>query len=512
MLAHLLGSPIVVGANVRGAELPGGWLAALPELRPAAVAVAGEMDRATLASLVALVPEVRRVAASAAGTGPHDPHDASGLTLADVPAGSLAAAVTGPGCLVLAVRPPVGEPRSAVPVGASGVAAGAALARMSGLGPAVVVPAAVPRRLAPLAAGALERIRGLRPPGGERRIVVTGEPDVVDGRPPVWLRLLAAERGVDLEDWGWAVSAPGAYTTRKVLVVLVPPGAAEPALVVKVTRDPSVNRRLDNARRGLEALAALGPPIADHVPHVAFAGSVAGLSVVAESALSGRPLARREGGRAAVAKAVEVVDVLAGLAVASRVTVDGTTAGAALTDLVGRYAALYATTPDERAALEEDVAALTAGGALDAVTLHGDPGTHNILDGPAGVVVLDWENHEAAGLPLWDVLAFLRTWVADGTRRRLPVRRSTVVNAAFVRALGDDGPVRDLVRRYCRGAGVPDELGPPLTRLAWVYQAVKEAPRLAPGRTDRGVSVDVVRRLLAPDATARLRATFDHGG
>ena len=371
------------------------------------------------------------------------------------------------------VRPDRGEIRSAV---GRGDEASARLLEERGLaGPPIRLPG--PRRLSTLAG----RFVGGRPRSLEIAIPAAR---ATLAAPPTYLAEIAAEAGIDIADHHCALSAVGEYNTQKVLFVLRPPEAAEPTMVVKLTRDPSVNRRLETERDALRRLEEVGPLTGGRVPRVLFAGRHAGLAVVGESAVSGVPFGDRTRAGTDHGPASDALAWFTGLAEETARPAPAGAVADALRDLFGRYAALCHPTDAEAAGLEAAIDAVARSTSpIPLVFQHGDPGTWNLLVGTDDrVVFLDWENADAAGMPLWDLLYLLRS-LAVGAARRAGVRRRLT---AVDRFLFDDSPLSgtivDAVAVYTARLGISSDLVEPLFHLCWMHQALKEATRTDPAR------------------------------
>jgi hypothetical protein len=563
VLAHTLATDFVPGSNVRGDVAGAAWRYLLPTLVRDRVVCVGRPPRGTLRTLrttsreVILIaapgraaePDVRVVApttvltwlaaepdtridliwVAAGGGGLDDPGAAAlGRHLTedaiivsehrDAPAGPDPASAALPATVRamvgdratawLRVRPDRGEIRSAVAVGD---AASSTSMRERGLaGPAIRW--AGPRRIGRL----LDRLIGSRRP---RWLAVSGPAGAsLPPAPPAYLAALAAEAGMSVTGWRCALSAIGDYNTQKVLALLTPPGASAPAVIVKMTRDASVVARLETERDALRALAALG--VAEgRVPRVLFAGRHAGLAIVGESVVDGRPFDRERGhtattghgGGPGLHPVDDAVGWLTDLAVRSARPADPADVADAMGDLLARFVA--ACRP-ERALVERLEAAVAAlrqsGRPLPLVFQHGDPGTWNMLvreDGSAAI--LDWENADQAGMPLWDLFYLLRSH-AVGTGHRAGTMRRL---AAVERYLFDASPLSDMVvtsvHAYADRVGVQRELVEPLFHLCWMHQALKEATRMAPERVSNGHYNRLLRLGLERRAAPTLRRLFE---
>jgi aminoglycoside phosphotransferase (APT) family kinase protein len=160
----------------------------------------------------------------------------------------------------------------------------------------------------------------------------------------------------------------------------------------------------------------------------------------------------------------------------------------ALGNLLDRFAALYRPPAPLIAALHGQVERLAAiRSPIPAVFQHGDPGVQNLIVGPDGrVSFIDWENAEDRGAPFWDLLVFLRAYAVWSSRRRRLRSRLGAAVEHFVDGSTLSPFILDAMAEYRRAVAVPSEAVEPLFFMAWVYQAVNEAPRLQRDRLADG--------------------------
>lgn len=470
---------VILDRTGSGAVAVEAWLAARPDETIDLVWVGplglGRDSRAVLSRLTrllardgVLVCEDRAGVASLAG----------GADQLD-PAGAFVAGQTA----IIDVAPTHGEIRSAVGAGDDDMAA---TLSARGLG------ASMPTRLAKVHK-VLGRMR-TSPRAPTRAIAIVGAgatlPDV-----PAYIADIAAADGVDLTGHRCGLSANGMYNTQKVLFVVEPPDAAAPGLIVKLTRDPSVNARLETERDALRRLESLGLADAGGIPRVRFAGRHAGLAVVGETALEGLPLSQSAGADPLGRPIVDAIDKLVELGTRSARMVAPAEVATALAYLHQRYVALCQPPAAEAERLSAAISSIAESAVpFPTVFQHGDTGTWNLLvTRDERVVFLDWENAEPAGMPLWDMFYLLRS-LAVGVGRSNGVRRRL---AAIERFLFDRSVISELVvgatTRYVTAMRLDPELVEPLFHLCWMHQALKEATRFTPDRV-RGAHFN---RLLA---------------
>jgi hypothetical protein len=323
--------------------------------------------------------------------------------------------------------------------------------------------------------------------------------------PPAYLRRIANAAGVSIDQHRWGLSARGEYRSRKVLFFLFDRAAESPEYIVKMTRDPALNPRLENEGRALEWLAERG--IGDHetLPQVVFQGHHHELAIVGETVIDGVPFEQRSSGVADCQLADAAVTWLTELGVA---TADTSTASPlevaeALGTLFERFAQIYTLTPTQHDFLSGQIAVIgRSRGRIPLVFQHGDPGTWNIWVTPSErVAFLDWEAAEPQGMPLWDLFYFVRTYGAWAMR----ASSSGDVMKGFAGQFLSASPFQRLLiaatEQYQARVGVPAELIEPLFYTCWMHRALKESTRLTAGNLERGHYFSVLSACIErPDA------------
>jgi hypothetical protein len=542
LLSVLRSSTFVPGTNIRGARAGAPWAFLLPSLELGRALLIGRPDQATEATVRRLAAQVEIVERAEAAEGTYDVVAEVSDRVAD-PDRFVAAAgprVAAGGVLfLLAAHRRRDEVTAAAERGGLAVAlqaearpaGGELVAALSGGRPSIaplvdglgLVPrrASVAIRLRPwvpdpvapvvrravrlrhrVAAVARERFATaeprhafvlVRPAAGADPAGPVPGPDPL----PDWLRDLVATGVDDPAARPWAFVARGDYDSQKPIVVIADETGATADTIVKMTRNPVWNARLENERRALDRLAAI-----EHrwtrlvVPRVLFAGTHGGLAVVGETAVAGEPFERTVPG-GGLEPLHAAVDAFIELGVATSQPASGADHAAAIQPLVDRFAAVWAISADERRALDRDLEVLARLERLPAVMVHGDAGTWNLVRTPSGSVgALDWEAAELAGPPLWDIERLAEAWAmldrSGGPRSAMGrAIRHLVDGSAVTRVLGD------AIRRSAAALEVPDEAIAPLVRLAWVARALKEANRLRPSELSSGRHQRLVRRTIS---------------
>ena len=348
--------------------------------------------------------------------------------------------------------------------------------------------------------GAEQRLQGSSMLGELTRrygLILSHHEDEPRGGPPRYLREIARAAGVPIDQHRWGLSARGEYSSRKVLVFLFDRNSAQPEYIVKMTRDPALNLRLENEYQALRRLADKGIGDDQTLPQAVFLGHHNRLAVVGETIVAGVPFEQRSSGAPDCPYMRNAADWLTDMSVA---TVDWSSAtpeqaADVLGQLWRQFAAIYPLTPAQRGFIDEQLATLAhSTAAFPVVFQHGDPGTWNIWVTPSDrTAFLDWEAAEAQGMPLWDLLYFIRTYGAWSAR----ATTSGDVTKGFVDQFLTSSPFNRLmaeaIARYCERVGLAPELVEPLFYTCWMHRGLKEATRLTAAQLSRGHYFNVLR-------------------
>jgi hypothetical protein len=333
-----------------------------------------------------------------------------------------------------------------------------------------------------------------------RALLVQRTPSAAPAGPPRYLRTIAARAGVDLAGCRWGLAAPGRYGSQKLLVFVFDGAGDVPAYVAKITRDAKHNPRLENEWRALNLLREQGIGDDGTVPKPLFLDSHASLAVLGETAIDGVPFLKRTEASPECLYARAAVDWLLelGIRTAHRAPLGAPRLTEVLGGLVDRFREIYQVERDHLAFLGHQADVLAeAGPTLPFVFQHGDPGPWNIVVTADGrLAFLDWEAADRRGMPLWDLLHFLRSYglaVSRAAGTRDPLR-------SFADHYLDDSPLNDVLvgatARFCARTGLGPDLVEPLFYLCWMHRALKEAATLPPGRFGSGRYVNILRLAL----------------
>jgi hypothetical protein len=320
----------------------------------------------------------------------------------------------------------------------------------------------------------------------QRSALLLRQPSAEAGRLPRWIIEIAADAGIDVCGRPWTFNAEADYRSQKAMFFI----GSE--LIVKVTRDARFSPRLENEHRTLEVLAAHAIPF---TPLALFAGRHRGLAVVGETAVNGVPFSEGSDGTPGCGRLQAVLQWATELATNPTLigAADLDDVAAATRRLVGAFASTCAPPETTQRLLEAD-ADLVARHNLPTVFMHGDLATWNVLLTADGFGVLDWENADPRGAPLWDVAYLvlthaMRSTTASGIRFTPSLALEQLRSEPWRRLLDE------ALERQRAILAIAPETVQPLVRLGWAHLAVKEATRLPPSRGHRGFYAGLLRLL-----------------
>jgi hypothetical protein len=346
-----------------------------------------------------------------------------------------------------------------------------------------------------------------------RGAIAGGSETVVSAGPPHYLQRVAAESGLALERHRWGLAAPGDFRSQKVLFFLFgADGSRTPDYVVKITRDPALNPRLENEDRALELIHDAAFPAASTLPRPVFFGYEHGLAVLGETAVDGVPFLERTEATPDCPLAGAAIAWLAELGIATaRPPAGGAPAVSGRLDaLFERFRRLYPISRAHESFLASQIESLAGSETgFPVVFQHGDPGPWNLLVTTSGEpAFLDWEAAEPEGMPLCDLFHFVRSY---GIRVSRAAGTNDPMHSFDEQLLADSELGRLLVRttsRFCAEAGLATELVAPLFYVCWMQRALKEVTRLHPRRLDRGRYVNLLRVSIERREAPGLRRLF----
>ena len=295
---------------------------------------------------------------------------------------------------------------------------------------------------------------------------------------PSYLQRIAKEAGHQRVGAEWAFGPPRGFASQKV-VFLIDKVEGVFQTVVKLTQHERFNHRLTTEGTALKRLADRGGDGSLIAPTYLFDSTYKGRVVLAQTALQGvamRAVAMADPASPIPSSAFDALIELGGIGTSQ--TQPGERSYA-FTELADTFNAVYRPPAAVRERIRESVQRLGET-EIPSVMMHGDPGMWNFLvteDGQPGL--LDWENADFQGVPLWDLFIFARTFgvfIADahGTR---------YTHHTFAQQLLEESALKEVlfhqIREYRRrvefSAGIVDDL----FVMCWTQQAVRQAAVLA---------------------------------
>jgi len=316
-----------------------------------------------------------------------------------------------------------------------------------------------------------------------RRAALIRHNQTNDGRADsfAYLVSLAGRAGIDLSGYRFGVSMRGQGNSNKVIFYLFDQKSRMPKFVIKVTRGPQFNSRLENEYRMLSLLKERQCIDAQTYPEPLFFDYHNNLAVLGMRAIEGEPFRLRTKATSACPIALDAIARIAQLGTSSA---DNSVASpkdvsATLFELFGQFNQIYKLSDDHRTFLAKQIEKIAGSRhAFPLVVQHGDPGTWNMLVSKQGkIILIDWESGEPQGMPLWDLFYFLRayaSWVSrkQGRRDNLTSFAKQFLKPPWLVLL------QNVTQSYSHQISLAEELIEPLFYTCWMHRALKEAARL----------------------------------
>lgn len=293
---------------------------------------------------------------------------------------------------------------------------------------------------------------------------------------PAYLLRMAAEAGLNLDGYRVGLSARGQYETNKNVLYLFSPGSHLPQIVVKASRTPKCNPRVLREHESLSRLhgASLVPVGTYPVP--LFSGEHAGLQFAAQTAAHGTPFRRAVLGGADSAGVASVLSWVTTLGRNSRRPVPAAKIADALRRALGMFDELFPGVGAEMNFLSRQIDEIASSSSpIPLVFEHGDLGTWNLLLSGNELRVLDWENADHDGMPLWDLNYFLLTAINWQARQSGVTDRIQGITTQLI----GNGPwaqlFRDASAKYCFETGLDPRLVMPMFYTSLMSLAIRES-------------------------------------
>ena len=272
---------------------------------------------------------------------------------------------------------------------------------------------------------------------------------------------------------------PRFRTSRHVVALLIPTGAGEPKLVVKVPRLPGDDDGITHEARVLTSLRKRSPTASESIPEV-VACEDGDRPVLVETALVGPPMTRRM----LRADPVRCIDtVVSWLMSLPRSDRGGTSFDRLIVEPLSAFSESFPEAAGERDLVSRtlEIVQPLRDASLPRVFEHGDLSNPNLILLSSGRVgVVDWELAEEEGFPLHDLSFFLA--FATFALRRTPTPED------YVAAFGDTffgraGWARSRVLAYADRLELDGPVLAPLFLACWARYTAGLAVRIADDRS-----------------------------
>ena len=337
----------------------------------------------------------------------------------------------------------------------------------------------------------------------------------VDDEPPDYLARLCRKSGIDVSRYRWGVSTGGRYNAKKIVFYLFRRDSGRPEIVVKLTRSPEFNLRLENEFAALTTLSEKDWLPEGSFPRPLFLDYHNGLAVVGETVVHGRGFNEVSTGEVDCPYLRQVAAWLTELSVRSAAKAPPTAGevGTALQALLDKFVTIYQPTAAEAEFLAAQVSRFKGAHArFPAVFQHGDAGSWNALILPeGGVAFVDWEAAESQGPPLWDLFYFMKTYGALKFRRAGIRDSLRAFRENYLRDSALGTRLVEVTGAYCQRLGLNRKWVEPLFYTCWVHRALKEATRLTPDTLQKGHYVNLLRAAMDGRETPVLKQLFSLG-
>ncbi|MDP9232620.1 MAG: hypothetical protein M3O73_07630 [Actinomycetota bacterium] len=283
--------------------------------------------------------------------------------------------------------------------------------------------------------------------------------------------MVAAARDLGVpSDAGWFLTFGQGDSLSRNAFQLFRGGSDRPEWVLKFARVAGYSERFDNDERGLKLAQAAGGSVASHAPRLVGRFDVDGVHASLETAAAGRRLPdvlAAPGDRAAKLRLIERIG--GWIVELGRLTqTPSETMGAERERLRSEVVPSWR----ELGALPELVGELPP---LQAVSQHNDLGAWNVVAADDDFVVVDWENHRKAALPLWGLLYFLANALVLLDGSDAPGDLPAGMARLFAGEASSSPVLFSLVRRAAEAAAVPPDAVGAIATLCWLSHSLSAA-------------------------------------
>lgn len=326
---------------------------------------------------------------------------------------------------------------------------------------------------------------------------------------PPYLAALAERAGVNPLGFRQAFFARGRYDSNKVAFFLFPEGEDAPSALVKITRTPRFNVRLETEYRAIAAIEAKTWAEPGTYPKALFFTHHCGHALVGEAVVDGVPLRVRSRGAPDCEYAAAAMEWITGLGERSADACAVVARRADLTNLNTMIADRFPFTDLELEFIGDRLSVAADSERLPSVLQHGDAGIWNVLAiGDRRVAFLDWEAARIAGFPLFDLFDFLRSLGAWADRSNRSRGGAEAYRHAFLEDTGYSRLQAVAVTRYLDRVGMTRDMVEPLFYACWASRAVRESA-WASGPPENGLFFRILRLCIRERSAHGLRCIFD---
>lgn len=329
------------------------------------------------------------------------------------------------------------------------------------------------------------------------------KPDATSGHRmviPSYIASLAEQAGLDYSDFSYGVSMRGKFNANKVIFFLFKPLSEKPEAVIKMTRSPEFNYRLENEFRVLTTLQNKLYAEQTSYPKALFFGYHNELAVLCLAAVEGKPFRTSTAATPECVIANDGIEWIVKLGQCSSNKSAASTMDAygVLCNLFQRFTDTYRLTDEEKEFLNGKISIFAQEERkFPVVFQHGDPGTWNMMvSDEQKVIVIDWEAGEPNGMPLWDLFYFFRTYASWVSRVR--GSRDSLKNFSyhFLTHTPIAKMLETTTERYCRVIGLDKKFVEPIYYTCWMHRALKEATRLRADELQSGQYLNFLKLVL----------------
>lgn len=299
-------------------------------------------------------------------------------------------------------------------------------------------------------------------------------------QPPKFLQELARESGLDIGRYRYGLSARGKYNSNKIIFYLFDRDAHQAEVIIKMTRTPHFNCRLEHEWEMLSTVKKQGYAAAGTFPDPLMFGYHKDLAVLGQKAMQGHPFRTRTTARTDCPVAADAIAWLTALGKnsANHDLAAPSEVSRTLLKLFDIFNSIYRLSPEHRDFMQRQIERVAGSKQPFPVVFgHGDAGSWNVIVSDAGqALFLDWEAADPRSMPLWDLFYFLRSfgnWISRKQQKSLDTLKN--FNENFFQDNDTSRFIRQATHQYCRAVGLDPALIAPMFFTCWMHRALRQA-------------------------------------